>query len=272
MRIAAGEPTWFPGLAEALVRRFWAAETRFDRAAYRTAAWLDEPYEGSAEPVPGKIGMAVEPLPPSLAERFLADRSGDGAQAMAEAVAAALTRLGGAGPGDPVSRLVRSIHCVRSSEPGYDFSHSEPEIPFSVLLSNPAGERHAVLRLAESLLHEAMHLQLTLLEGEAPLIGARPGSGYSPWQGRDRPVQGLLHGLYVFTAIHQWLRFLGTDPWLDPEDRLYVERRLVEIRAEVDEVATLASSPSLTALGRDLVEYLLAEFGVRTVARLQRTG
>jgi len=268
LRMAAGEPAWFPGLAEALVRRFWTTETRIDSRTYRTAAWLGEPDDGSAKRVPGQASMSVESLPPSLGDRFAAGGFAEDVPAMAQAVAAALTRLGGAGPGDSVSQLVRSVHRVRAPGAGYDFSHSEPGIPFSVLLSNPAGERHADLRLAESLLHEAMHLQLTLIEREASMVGVLPGTGYSPWQGRERPVQGLLHGLYVFTAIDQWLRLVGADTSPDREGSLYVERRLAEIGAEVREVANLATSPALTALGRDLVEYLLAEFGCRAAPSL----
>ena len=269
--MAAGEPAWLPGLAEVLVRRFWTAETRIDGRTYRTAVWLGELDDRSAERIPGQAAMSVESLPPSLEDRFAVGGLTEDASAMAQAVAAALTRLGGAGPGDSVSQLVRSVHRVPASGAGYDFSHSEPGIPFSVLLSNPAGERHAGLRLAESLLHEAMHLQLTLIEREASMVGVLPGTGYSPWQGRERPVQGLLHGLYVFTAIHQWLRLVRADTPLDREESLYVERRLAEIGAEVREVANLASSPALTALGRDLVEYLLAEFGCRAAPCLEPT-
>lgn len=232
-----------------------------DQKSYRTAAWLNEPAEELGEQVPGHADMFVEPLPLSLMRRFTGSQFPEAAPAMALGIASALLRLGRSGPAASVSTLVRSIHCVEASEPGYDFSHSEPGIPFSVLLSNPIGGRHAELRLAESLLHEAMHLQLTLIEREAPMVGPGPSSGYSPWQRRDRPIQGLLHGLYVFTAIHQWLRLLGNDTSLEPEDRIYVDRRLAEIAAEVGELADLDSDAALTSLGGTLAIYLLGEFG-----------
>lgn len=47
----------------------------------------------------------------------------------------------------------------------YDVSHSTPVLPLSIFVSVPgADERHAELRLAESIIHEAMHLQLTFIE------------------------------------------------------------------------------------------------------------
>lgn len=259
-RIATSEPCWFPGLAELLVSRFWASAANLDRAGYCTATWLGDQPASYRVPVPGQAAMAIEPLPQSLAARFEAPAIVEAAPRLATAVAAALAWLGGAGPADSVAALVRSIHCAEASGPGYDFSHSEPTIPFSVLLSNPIGERHAELRLAESLLHEAMHLQLTLVEREVPVVGFAVGSGYSPWQSRPRPIHGLLHGLYVFTAIHQWLGRLAADPSLTSEERIYVDRRLAEIEAEVRAVSALGSAPELTDFGRVLAEALLGNF------------
>jgi HEXXH motif-containing protein len=212
--------------------------------------------------------MGIEPVPRSLVTCFEAPAFVRAAPHMASGVAAALTRLGGAGPAGSVAALVRSIHCAVASGLGYDFSHSEPTIPFSVFLSNPVGERHAELRLAESLLHEAMHLQLTLIEREAPLVGLATGSRYSPWQERPRPIQGLLHGLYVFTAIYQWVGRLAADPSLPSEERIYADRRLAEIEAEVRAVSALGSAPELTDFGRTLARALLGGFGACGGARV----
>lgn len=260
-RIAGREPCWFPGLAGHLVSRFWASAPDAHCADYSTASWLGEPTDGSRVLVPGQATIAVEPLPRLLARRFNAPAFAKTAPCVARAVAAALMRLRGGGAAESVATLVRSIHCVAARGPGYDCSHSEPGLPFSVLLSISVGERHAELRLAESLLHEAMHLQLTLIERDAPIVGVSAGSGYSPWQRRQRPIQGLLHGLYVFAAIHQWLRHLAADPSLPPEDRIYAERRLIEIDAEVDAVSALGSAPELTDFGRAVATWLLRDFG-----------
>lgn len=271
-RIAASEPCWFPGLADLLVSRFWASAADSDRAYYCTASWLGDRGGRQRVPVPGQAAMAIEPLPRSLGARFGTPAFVGAAPRMASGVAAALTRLGQAGPAGSVAALVRSIHCAVASGPGYDFSHSEPTIPFSVFLSNPVGERHAELRLAESLLHEAMHLQLTLIEREVPVVGLAAGSGYSPWQGRPRPIQGLIHGLYVFTAIHQWLGRLAVAPSLPSEERIYAYRRLTEIEAEVRAVSALGSAPELTDFGRTLARGLLGSFGPCGGARVGAVG
>lgn len=123
-----------------------------------------------------------------------------------------------------VELLVRSIHIISSRGPGYDCSHSEPTIPFSILVSVPLGERHAALRLAESILHEAMHLQLTLIEEDTDLVTSQVEESYSPWQQQLRPAQGLLHGLYVFAAIDDWLAAQQALPNLSVDDRTYVDR------------------------------------------------
>src|SRR5262249_23561992 len=107
------------------------------------------------------------------------------------------------GVGDLVASLVKVVHILRA-DAGYDISHSDPALPFTVFLSVPAADEPArIPRLAESLLHESLHLQLTLLEAAVVLVSAAAEEGYSPWQRRLRPLGGLLHGLYVFAGISE---------------------------------------------------------------------
>ena len=254
-RIASGQPCWFPGLAATLVEQFWAETQGLERHIYSTAAWLGEP-AGSHAAIPAQPAMRIEEVPRFFARRFQPSNVGDSAAALA--VGEALRCFGGFSAAGAVARLVRSIHCIASGGPGYDCSHSEPGIPFSVLVSVPVGERHAVLRLAESLLHEAMHLQLTLIERQAPIAHADGGSGFSPWQQTDRPVEGLLHGLYVFTAIHQWLSLLALVPQLDTEAEAYIARRCYDIAEEVGGMSALPAHPGLTELGKMLARHLLS--------------
>ena len=126
-------------------------------------------------------------------------------------------------------------------------SHSEPTIPFSIFVSAPRpAEKDPVIRLAESLIHEAMHLQLTLVENVLPLVSTE-GQGYSPWQGRPRPARGLLHGLYVFTVI---LHFMDLVAVARPDLAAKARQRRVEIE---EEVAVLEDfSGYLTEAGRAL--------------------
>ena len=255
-RLVANEPCWFPGLAETLVAGFWADMPDQDKASYSTTTWL-----GGIGPVvvavPGHSQISIEPMPARFAERFDVPTFADAAFQAASDIASALERLAHGHAGVAVEALIRSIHIILPSAPGYDCSHSEPTIPFSVFVSVPSGERNATLRLAESLLHEAMHLQLTLIERLHAVVADEGVQGYSPWQQRQRPLQGLVHGLYVFAAISQWLSVLTADQQLSGQDRTYVDRRLREIGEEIDEVSALAASPALTDFGRGLVQSLL---------------
>ena len=270
-RIAAREPCWFPGLADLLVAGFWADTRSHSPGQYSTAAWTGAASPAILVPVPGQPLMVVEPQPAGLGAEFEAPDDPKVAPEVLRAIAGALRRLAAGGAGDAVAGLVRSVHCIAAHGAGYDSSHSDPAIPFSVFVSVPLGERHAELRVAESLLHEAMHLQLTLIERHVPLVARYAGTGYSPWQQCRRPVQGLLHGLYVFAAVHQWLARLTADPMLSADDAIYVERRLCEIKKEVREVSTLGSAPGLTSFGRRLAAWLLCRVG-RTPTSLPIIG
>lgn len=257
-RLQAGEPCWLPGLGARLAEGLFAEGRGVGSEDYSTAAWLGEGGPSDRLTVPGRPSIAIELLPAALSLRFQGPDLDDIADEAPEAVAKALDRLDRGGAGEAVAAVIRSIHCIRSAGPGFDSSHSEPGIPFSVLVSLPAGERHADLRLAESLLHEAMHLQLTLVELEAPIVDTEgdAGTGYSPWQRCERPAQGLLHGFFVFSCIRRWLGALDRDPELSRDDRAYVDRRLSEIREELSAVGALEEVDGLTPFGRSLVRSL----------------
>ncbi len=259
-RIDSEEPCWFPGLASLLVRQFWTQVHPLGHDAYSTETWIGGTSSQAVLPVPGQSQMVVEPLPAAFHGRFKPCAVSSSAPEVVHAVAGGLARLTPVGAGKAVASLVRSVHCIGARRPGYDCSHSEPSIPFSVFVSFPFGEQHAELRVAESLLHEAMHLQLTLIEQHAPIAGNDAGSAYSPWQQCDRPVHGLLHGLYVFAAVYQWLCCLGCDSALAPEDRAYVDRRSREIETEIRAVSWLPSERRLSDFGRSLSAWLLARF------------
>ena len=148
---------------------------------------------------------------------------------------------------DTLALLVRTVHLLEAPI-GYDVSHSDPELPFSICISLPQpGESDGVARLAEAILHESMHLQLTMIELQVPLIADDLQSAYSPWKHEVRPISGLLHGLYVFAVIHQvcelWIGSQG-------ERIRYSHRRRAEIEKEV---TTLPERPKgLSPIGSEL--------------------
>lgn len=256
-RIAAGEPFWLPGLADALVEEFWSTPQATTQAGYTTARWLGEMPPLADAPRNSHEGLTIEPLPKAFHGRFRDAAAMGSHAAIRAAIDAALTQLIAGDAGQMVTRLVRAIHVVEALGPGYDISHSEPSIPFSIFVSVPAGERHGTLRLAESLLHEALHLQLTLIERHVPMVRDTTATGYSPWQRFQRPLSGLLHGLYVFAGIDQWLTLLDAAPLISSEDCIYLTRRRAEIAQEIAAVATLGNAPGLTPTGRHLARWLL---------------
>ena len=87
-----------------------------------------------------------------------------------------------------------------------------------------------------------MHLQLSLLDTVEPLLGTPGVSGYSPWKRELRPVEGLLHGIYVFAVIHQ---VLGIITETQPANRPYCVKRLNEIQTEVSILPELTHGLSM---------------------------
>jgi hypothetical protein len=156
-----------------------------------------------------------------------------------------------------VSELVWCCHVVLGQDDDYDISFSDPAIPFSVFVSAPAQhDRLAVLRVAENLVHETMHLQLTLFEDLCPLIDMTSGwSMYSPWKQEQRPAQGILHGLYVFYVL-RWMWRQISQTTHRSTDRDFALRRSLDIEEEIDAVRALEDSPALTGAGKRFLQEL----------------
>ncbi|MFA4900095.1 MAG: HEXXH motif-containing putative peptide modification protein [Brevundimonas sp.] len=251
---------WFPGLAEHLVGPVLAARG-LTPATYRTKRWIDgeavdagppsrfeDPPSSLIKPY-AEMGLAFAAPPSSKAHALLGDAWGF------------LDRVPDAE--QAISTLVCSIHVLEPPGPGYDTSHSDPDLPCSIFLSLPIGEPHAALRAAESILHEAMHLQLTLIEAQVPVVRASGATLYSPWQQCHRPVSGLVHGLYVFAAIDAYLAELLTQDGVLDETAAFARKRRREIGEEISEAREVVGHNDLTRFGLAFVDGLLAEMNAR---------
>ena len=155
-----------------------------------------------------------------------------------------------------VAQYLRSLHILESPGADYDVSHSDPGVPFSIFASVPLFERKGRLRLAESIIHECMHLQLTITEEVLPLVEAPEVRLFSPWRQTLRPVTGVLHGFYVFAVVHEFFRVLSLTGSLTSDESVFVSMRRRQIVEEVAQVAFLGSTEGLTDDGRCLVRYL----------------
>ena len=156
-----------------------------------------------------------------------------------------------------VAGMCRSVHMLLASDRDLDVSCSDPSLPFSVFVSCPprTGEDR-IERLAENLVHEALHLQLSLVEAVQPLlVEVRDEETVrSPWKGEGRTVRGLIHAVYVFGNLRfLWRRVASSLPG----SSLFSRTRVETIEGEMSDAVHLVRSRSLTAAGRRLVTSFL---------------
>lgn len=155
-----------------------------------------------------------------------------------------------------ISGLCRSVHPLLAPRNDLDVSYSDPTLPCSVFVSCPLPtERHHVERLAENLMHEALHLQLSLVELVEPLIkpARHEKPVFSPWKGEGRTVQGLVHAIYVFGNLRCFWR-LAASILPDPS---FARTRIGTIDGEMAAAAYLLGGDSLTPTGRRLAASFL---------------
>jgi len=269
--LARSEARWFDGLASELAAEAWAKLTRIgiDPSNYGTARVL------RADPAAPRMGFAMRdagfgrPLPLERYDTTMLARYGviglreprpyfDATHFEAELARA--MRLIDIVPaaGAAVRALVWSLTPVDVEGRDYDTSYSDPAVPFSIFIGAHAhDDMVAPIRLAEGVLHEAMHLQLSLVEDVVRLVGGSVERRHSPWQGRQRPTQGILHGLYVFRVIQDWLQAVVVSGTASA-DVDHARERIAQIDEECASLADLARSEDLTEDGRKLASFLAA--------------
>ncbi len=152
-----------------------------------------------------------------------------------------------------VCQLIRCVHLLQSNAEDCDISFSDPGLPFSIFVSVPGRDScSASFRLAEAIIHESMHLQLSLLERITPIAHSQTSKYYSPWKRSNRDASGVLHALYVFTAIAAWLERLPLSA------NNYSSVRRDEIVMQVAEITPFESA-ELTEVGDALRRYLFSQ-------------
>jgi hypothetical protein len=156
-----------------------------------------------------------------------------------------------------IAALVKSVHLIDAGDDDYDISFSEPHVPFSIFISVPhCCTLSGHLRVAEAVVHEAMHLQLTLIEKVVPLVATTRNKYFSPWRGEYRTAQGVMHALYVFRVIDE---FLGRIPAMSysAEEGEYLKSRRAEINTQIQELQSFQNCPELTKEGAHFVRRLV---------------
>lgn len=157
-----------------------------------------------------------------------------------------------------VEATVLEIHFLEA-EAGYDISHSEPQWRTRIFVSIPDCDGAAgALRLAESIVHEAMHLHLTNLEERIPLVANLYDRVASPWRIEPRPYQGVLHGLFVFRSIASFFEALIEKGALTSSELRHVAKRTAQIADELGSIDLDGLCEGLTEPGRKLARRCLA--------------
>ncbi|TRW92708.1 aKG-HExxH-type peptide beta-hydroxylase [Candidatus Methylobacter oryzae] len=159
---------------------------------------------------------------------------------------------------ETVSRLVNSLHILQPEDDEFDISFSLPDIPFSIFISVPSKRmENDTLRVAEAILHEAMHLQLTLIEQCVPLIIETEERYFSPWKNEYRHPRGVLHAIYVFCVIKQFFGSLLAKNQSRASIH-YLENRCNIIAKQLDEINSFIECPYFTNSGKSFVRTIIA--------------
>ena len=270
----ASVPLWLPGPTADLVEIAWQKLDRdlyLTRASYGTARVLRrDPAEtrrvvatvaAPSADAAGSDAIPVEMLPEDLARRcagpnvrFFAVKEilGGGILGCVREALEVLSAVPSVLP--TICSLVRALHLIDPKDDEVDVSFSKPGLPFSVFVSVPRPNGVAgTLRVAEALLHEAMHLQLTLVEAVVPLVRPTELTYFSPWRNEYRTARGVLHALYVFRVIDAFLAAAPSEAFSWDHE---TERR-ISIATQVRQIDHFRGCMDLTADGAAFVDRLL---------------
>ncbi len=156
-----------------------------------------------------------------------------------------------------VATRVAAVHLLQA-EPGFDVSHSEPHWRDRIFVSVPdRRDEVGALRLAEGVIHEALHLHLTELEAITPLVRDRTGRLASPWRPEPRSFGGVLHGAFVFVGLKAYFDAV-TAPSESAAGR-HLDQRSAEIGEELAQVDLAELKAGLTEPGAALLSQLLVD-------------
>ena len=161
---------------------------------------------------------------------------------------------------ETVLSLVKNLHILKPRDDEYDTSYSMPNIPFSIFVSVPSRRiKHDSLRVAEAILHESMHLQLSLIEKHICLVADENLMFYSPWKLANRSVRGILHALYVFQTIRNFISLLLNNKQYG-SIYSYLNRRIINIDGEISSIIGFEKSNALTDAGKLLAQQLIKSY------------
>jgi hypothetical protein len=158
-----------------------------------------------------------------------------------------------------VATRVGSVHLLLADF-GYDVSQSEPQWHDRIFVSVPdRRDQVGALRLAEGIIHEALHLHLTELEAISPLVDDLTGTLASPWRPEPRSYGGVLHGAFVFVGLKAYFDVIAAPS--DTTEGGYLDQRRAQIAEELAQVDLATLQQGLTERGAELSARLFAGSG-----------
>lgn len=259
---------WFPGLGQRLAKEKWISlekQTGLNKDNYSTEACLKSKKIADLFPLAHALQnqIPVFPVPLELALRDkknnISSYSLDELQSLPvlECIDDAFEWFKIENSIiDTIIALVRNIHLLKLEDNEYDVSYSLPNIPFSIFVSIPSKRLiDDSLRIAEAILHETMHLQLTLIEEIIPLVKKSSHKYFSPWKNEYRNPGGIIHAIYVFRTIREFYKkILMTD--IHQSHLKFLIRRKEEIESQLISLSNFGMSDALTKQGSLLTSAL----------------
>ena len=136
-------------------------------------------------------------------------------------------------------------------------SFSSSNLPGVIFVGthNSEGRLYPFDLLAEACLHEHLHNRLYLLDQSAPLTNPaeNPKTYYSPWKQTERPVDGMLHAIYVFANLAWFWRAISSRTDTDIPQKLAIERSEMHALPLRDALRTLEGTDELTPTGEAVI-------------------
>jgi HEXXH motif-containing protein len=155
-----------------------------------------------------------------------------------------------------VQSCIHEIILLHAQDDAFDVSHSEPRWPNRIFVSVPRPSPVQNFRLAEAIVHEAMHLNLSAFERLIPLVVDRHFLK-SPWRSEPRPAAGVLHGIYVFCCVYRFFGHLQARLPLGESARQHAVYRQIEIASQLKSIDYCSLRTSLSSAGTSLLDDLL---------------
>jgi HEXXH motif-containing protein len=159
-----------------------------------------------------------------------------------------------------VGEIVMLTHCVtpmNSTAVGAEMNSGTSSAIFGACFLSLTTEP---LFVAEMLLHEFSHNKLRLLEEEFPLLlpeSQNTAEFYSPWRDEPRPLEGIQHGLFVFSSIAYFWLSVYLDPDAPEQERAMAQRRVATLIGQLQgALAEFRKFAKLTSHGHAFLEII----------------